>query len=118
MLIGIATGAALTVNLYYLVRFILGIDSVRAFGWFNIMAFALFAPVLCIAGSRLLRGEAAAGLSMLPRRWWGMLGIVFVVGAAFVAAIGLSIGFSAPLVSSALLVGSLGYACLRRSTRL
>lgn len=116
--IGLATGAALAVNLYNLGRFILGIDSERAFSWFNVTVFALFSPVLCIAGSRLLRGDATGTLSMLPRRWWAVIGVVFVAGAAFVAAIGFSIGFTTPLVSSAFLIGSLGYACLRRSTRL
>ena len=118
LLIGLSALAALFVNLYYFGRFILGADAEHAFNAFNLAVFAIFSPVLCVAGYRLLTGRSRHVGAVLPRAFWLTIGVIFVVGAVFVAAIALYTGvFVRLLLFGALMVGGLGVQSIRVGMR-
>jgi hypothetical protein len=118
LLIGLGALAALFVNLYYFGRFILGADAEHAFDAFNLAVFAIFSPVLCVAGYRLLTGRSRHVGAVLPRAFWLTIGVIFILGAIFVAAIALYTGvFVRLLLFSALMVGGLGVQSIRVSMR-
>ena len=118
LLIGLGALAALLVNLYYFGRFILGADAEHAFNAFNLAVFAIFSPVLCVAGYRLLTGRSRHVGAVLPRAFWLTIGVIFIVGAVFVAAIALYTGVFVPLLLfGALMVGGLGVQSIRVGMR-
>ena len=118
LLIGLGALAALFVNLYYFGRFILGTDAEHAFNAFNLAVFAIFSPILCVAGYRLLTGRSRHVGAAMPQAFWLTIGVIFVVGAIFVAAIALYTGVAVRLLLfSALMVGGLGVQSIRVGMR-
>jgi len=118
LLIGLGAAIAFVAHLVYLCQFVLGIDAERRLNWFNLITFGLFAPPLCVAGYRLLAGHSRDVGSVLPRAWWVTIGVIFVVGAVFVAAVAvyMQVWVNALLMSS-LMIGGLGIQSFRIARR-
>ena len=118
LLIGLASSAAFLVNLFYFARHILGADSAHAFNAFNLVVFAVFSPVLCVAGFRLLIGDSRRVGSILPWALWLAIGAIFICGAVFTAAWALYTGVMVRLlIFSALVIGGLGIQSIRVGMR-